>query len=243
MHSVTLILYFKGTPPYTSGEILKLTPYFSNFHDDSRRHVFHDAVHDLESFLWVLVHICMTRGGPGGIRREELKEESQENEQYNTLRRAVYCFFDSDDDTMAANKQRIFQHLKLLDEFVLDNFHVYFQRLREPVKEWFRVLKLAYGFHAFEYHGIHEMVLDILNHALWSLPGDVDEAGQNVLKEREKDIDRLAGNPFGTVQGSPPPHTSPVGSRLATAQYSPEPPSSPTPPRPRKKPKKTRGKK
>src|SRR5258708_19796751 len=79
-----------GTPPYTSGEILSDQRYFHG-----HPHVFHDAVHDLESFFWVLVHICLTRNGPGGVRRDELKEENEEKEEYIPLRRVVFCFFDS----------------------------------------------------------------------------------------------------------------------------------------------------
>ena len=50
--------------------------------------------------------------GPGGVRREELEQKNEANEAYNSLRRVVYFLFDSDMDTMAANKREIFQTSK-----------------------------------------------------------------------------------------------------------------------------------
>src|SRR5258708_39138540 len=86
-------MHFKGTPPYTSGEILSDWQYFHGHRDK----VFHDAVHDLESFFWVLVHICITWQGPGGVRREELEQENEAKEGNKDLRlgRVVHFFFDS----------------------------------------------------------------------------------------------------------------------------------------------------
>src|SRR6266498_586206 len=160
-------MHLKGTPPYTSGEILSGQRYFD--HEDN---VFHDAVHDLESFLWVLIHICITRQAPGGVRREELEQKNQAREEYNSLRRVVHCFFDSDMDMMATNKREIFKHPSEFEQYVLDKFHGYFQPLRDLVKEWFHLLILAHKFHAFEYYNIHDMVLEILDRALEPAPPD-----------------------------------------------------------------------
>jgi hypothetical protein len=212
----------KGTPPYTSGEILESQRYFR------RGHVFHDAVHDLESFFWVLVHICLTRKGPGGVRREELEEEN-ENEEFTTFRRVIFCFFDSSDDTMRANKRHLFLNPDHLEEFVLANFHDYFHTLKGLVKEWFHVLLLAHQFHAFEYHNIHNMVVEILDKALRSMPAEsIDKAGQAVLDKRKVDIEELHRNPFGKLQLSPHPHVSPSNQRQMSAVPS-SPPSLPTP--------------
>ena len=227
-------MHVKGTPPYTSGEILSNQRYFPG-----RRGTFHDAVHDLESFFWVLVHICITRQGPGGVRRQELEQKNQDKEEYRALRRVVHCFFDSDMGTMAANKREVFVNPDELEQFVLNHFHGYFHPLRELVKEWFHLLALAHQFHAFEYYDIHDMVIEILDHALESLPSnDIDEAAQKVLNDRKANIEKLGGNPFGKVQQSPPPHTSPSNQTQTqvaqTIRYAP--PSSPTP-----APKKKRG--
>ena len=220
------LMHSKGTPPYTSGEILSARRYFSNLVSK----VFHDAVHDLESFFWVLVHICMTRQGPGGVRREELEQENQDNEDYEGLRRVVYCFFDSEDNRMAENKAEIFTHQNHLEQYVLGNFHDYFRPLQELVKEWYHLLILAHKFHAFEYHNIHDMVLEILDRAVDSAPPeDIDERAQKVLDDRKANIEKLLdGNSFGKVQQSPPPHTSPMSQRVTQSVHRSQ-PSSPTP--------------
>jgi len=224
----------KGTPPYTSGEVLLNHRYLIR-----NQSAFHDAIHDLESFFWVLVHICITRQGPGGVRREELEQKNQDKEEYHGLRRVVHCFFDSDMTTMGMNKLEIFTNQHELEQFVLDNFHCYFQQLRKPVKEWFQLLILAHQFQAFEYYNIHDMVIDILDRALRSLPlDDIDEAAQKVLDDRKANIEKLGSNPFGKVQHPPPLHTSPASQRQAATvavRYSP--PSSPTPGPPSKKAK------
>jgi hypothetical protein len=217
-------MHLKGTPPYTSGEILSGRRYFHGHHD----HVFHDAVHDLESFFWVLLHICITRQGPGGVRREELEQKNVMNGEYNSLRRVVFFLFDSDMDTMAENKAEMFTHPVEFEQYALDHFHGYFQPLRDLVKEWFHLLILAHQFHAHEYRNIHNMVLEILDRALVSVPPEeISEATQKVLEDRKANIEKLSdGNPFGKVQQSPPPHTSPTSQRQAVYRSLP---SSPTP--------------
>jgi len=218
-------MHLKGTPPYTSGEILSGQRYF--LHRDK---VFHDAVHDLESFFWVLLHICLTRQGPGGVRREELEPKNQAKEEYNVLGRVVHFLFDSDAVTMAANKREIFTYPDYLEEYVLSNFHDYFQPLRKVVKEWFHLLIIAHQFHAFEYYDIHDMVIEILDRALGPAPSDdIDEVAKKVLDDRKADMEKLSGgNPFGKVQRSPVTHTSPT-SRKQVVQPIYSPPSSPTP--------------
>lgn len=71
------------------------------------------------------------------------------------------------------------------------------------------------------------MVLEVLDRALESLPPDnIDGKAQKVLDERKANIEKLGKNPFGQIQQSPPPHTSPSSQRQ-TIHYTP--PNSPTP--------------
>ena len=218
-----LLTRIQGTPPYASGEVLSGRRYFCD-----RSRYFHDAVHDLESFFWVLVQICITRQGPGGARRDELQETNKYKKEHGKLARVVLCFFDSDTTTMVANKQEIFYRTEDLDEHVLDHFHDYFQPFRKTVKEWYHLLILAHQYHAFEYHDIHDMVLDILNRALGSLPHEnIGQMGRKVLDERKANIEFLCDNPFGKVQRPPPEHTSSLGRKAGTAVAHYSPPSSP----------------
>ena len=212
----------QGTIPYTSGEIMSLQRYFRG-----HRPVFHDAVHDLESFFWVLIHICITRKGPGaGDHCQELEQANDENQAYHTLRRVILCFFESDDATIRENKRELFQNPHHVGEFVLDQFHPYFRPLRKLVEEWYHVLQLAHEFHAFEYRDIHDMVLEIVDKTLVSLPANgIDHAAQEVLNDRKADIEHCRGNPFGTkVQYLRPRHGTLPSSRRHVS-YS----SSPTP--------------
>ena len=123
--------------------------------------------------------------------------------QWSAKSRTFPFLFESDTNTMAANKGEMFMHAGHLEEYVLDNFHDYFQPLRKVVKEWFHLLILAHQFHAFEYHDIHNMVLEMLDRALESAPLDdvIDEVARKVVDDRKADIEKLLdGNPFGKVQ-------------------------------------------
>ena len=117
--------------------------------------------------------------------------------------------------------------LSEFDRYILDNFYGYFQPLQ---KEWFHLLILAHKFHAFEYHDIHDMVLEILDRALESTPDDINEASEKVIEDRKANIKKLSDdNSFGKVQQSPPPHTSPTSQRRVAHSVRRSPPSSPTP--------------
>ena len=223
-------MHLKGTPPYTSGEILSTQRYFRGHfgHNDK---VFHDAVHDLESFFWVLIHICITRQGPGGVRREELEQKNEADEAYDGLRRVIYYLFDSDMNTMQDNKAQLFTHPLDLEPFILDNFHPYFQPLKEVVKEWFHLLILAHKFHAYEYYNIHHMVLEVLDRAVKTSPlEDMSRASRKVLDDRATNIKKLSdGDPFVNIQQCPAPHTSPTTRGQVSRGVCRSLPSSPTP--------------
>ena len=55
-----------------SYEILKNTVHLSIATERRPKFFMHDAVHDMESFFWVIVYLCLTRQSGGDIRREEL---------------------------------------------------------------------------------------------------------------------------------------------------------------------------
>lgn len=61
-----------------SSELLEATCYYAEtmgvrngIHEG---HPVHTVIQDIESFFWVLLYLCLTRGGPVGGRREELDE-------------------------------------------------------------------------------------------------------------------------------------------------------------------------
>ncbi|KAF9008180.1 hypothetical protein BDZ89DRAFT_1079107 [Hymenopellis radicata] len=155
-----------GTLSYTSGEILSPERYYYPI-QSGESDLFHDAVHDIESVFWVLIHICLTRSGPGVQQREELTEDSQAHEQ---LRSVVYRFFDADRRVLAFNKRKLFIYRGDFGESIFQSFHPYFDELKPFMREWFSLLVLAYGYvEGYEYHNIHSRVQDILERALDSV--------------------------------------------------------------------------
>jgi len=89
----------------------------------------HNAVHDMESFLWIILYLAITCGGPGGFCREELKLDNSEGDHIRE--HALLRFFDSE-DIMALGKEKshIFSATageEFLEDEVFIYFHPYFQ--------------------------------------------------------------------------------------------------------------------
>ncbi|KAF8889477.1 hypothetical protein CPB85DRAFT_275757 [Mucidula mucida] len=163
-----------GTPPYTSGEILSRERYYID------SDLFHDAVHDMESFFWVLIHICLTRSGPDAQQRVELDGDNKDHQQLCFI---VHCFFSCTENDLAFNKRKLFKAPDDFEKVIIPHFHPYFDELKPFMREWFSLLVLAYDYlEGYEYHNIHRRVLDILDRALASM----------TLEERDSDAGRKA---------------------------------------------------
>ncbi|KAF8918249.1 hypothetical protein CPB85DRAFT_1558476 [Mucidula mucida] len=148
-----------GTPPYASAEVLGAAPV--RYGTDSIAVPYQDAIQDIESFLWILVHICLTRSGPSGARRAELTEHG------NVLRKVVYRVFNSDNATLALNKHRLFAIPSDFEKDIIGNFHPYFHPLKPLVREWLGLLRLAYTHRElYEYHTLHRRVIAMLEKAV-----------------------------------------------------------------------------
>ncbi|KAF9000920.1 hypothetical protein BDZ89DRAFT_1147122 [Hymenopellis radicata] len=232
-----------GTPPYTSGEILSRERYYPS------PDLFHDAVHDIESFFWVLIHICLTRSGPNAQRRAEL-DDSKDHPQLHLV---VYCFFDGDQDLLAFNKKKLLKTPDDFEKYIIPHFHPYFDELKPFMQEWFSLLVLAYQYvEGYEYHNIHRRVQDILDRALVSMTPeerDSDAGRKAVIGSRHDLLDEFklmetltdAGGDTGIVKSFD--RTSPSAQRPGNAKqytdppnsgsFSPPPSPSPMPPRSR----------
>ncbi|TFY81315.1 hypothetical protein EWM64_g2696 [Hericium alpestre] len=153
----------------------------------------HSAIHDLESFFWVLVYLCLTRKGPGGARREELCTRNPTEKRAQALHVIVYCLFDSDDDrTLTRNKKRLFEKPDDFEDLIMGHFHPYFERLKPLLSAWWKILRL--GFYAYDdvmQGTIHQQVLDILNEEVKNISeGYPTHAEEQASDAMEKELAR-----------------------------------------------------
>jgi len=207
----------QGTPPYISGEILSDKHYFISL-EDSEPLVHHDAVHDIESFFWVLVEICLTLKGPGEGRNElagdpagdpeDIPEPGHgDHQRIKHLRSVVWHLFNSDLGRLYKYKQRLFREPKLFETDVLQNFHSSFDFLKPLISEWFSLLRIAHRFRSYEYYTLHDRVLAIFEKVLKSMGSQLDrldEAGIQELKARQEDIKRIFSVSRFEAQGNIP---------------------------------------
>ncbi|KAK0200518.1 hypothetical protein DFS33DRAFT_1397272 [Desarmillaria ectypa] len=175
------------TPPFAThvaqhGERTGTLPYISHKILDKAVNVVHVAIHDMESFFWVVIYICLTRAGPGGSLRHALKSPSEDddNDSYETrkIRALVYFFFDAPEGDILYNKRKLFdnpgpEHLR---EHVLNYFDPYFAPLKPVVLEWWRILNLAFKFRdGFEYRFPILPFQRAIEEALQQLPDKYEE--------------------------------------------------------------------
>ncbi|KAG5650351.1 hypothetical protein H0H81_012543 [Sphagnurus paluster] len=169
-----------GTPPFMSAEVLA----GYTFSQDHKKRFYHNANHDMESFLWVLINICVVRSGPGkGMARPENSEG---------LLKCVHDFFDGDYLTLEKSKWRLLENPKRLDSDVLEFFHPYFEDLKPLVRQWWAVLVLAYQYRANEFYHIHKHIIRILENSIAALqdPPIPHEATVNELRRRKEQHQR-----------------------------------------------------
>ncbi|KAF5376753.1 hypothetical protein D9615_007828 [Tricholomella constricta] len=157
-----------GTLPFISPEVLmQLSMYDANKRRCKEGEFRHNSVHDLESFLWVLVYICLTRKGPGiGMVRDELTSDTGPKR----LRNVIRTYFDADEHILEKMKHRLFETSDTFESDIIASFHPYFDSLKPLVKKWWERICLAYRHHGNEYYHIHSHILRILNNALPAIP-------------------------------------------------------------------------
>ena len=131
----------------------------------------HNAIHDMESFFWVLVYICLTRNGPGGKRRPELMppKPGGRSPLYNTIQKVFENVNLSD---LALQRQNLVMDLLLFNQDILNHFHPYFEPLRPMMEKWYTLLQRGRSYHSIEYDHIHIHVKAILDEAIMNLEPD-----------------------------------------------------------------------
>lgn len=120
----------------------------------------HSAVHDLESFFWVLVWLCLLLVRPAEARNTE--------DCGRVLRDAMKDLFDGDEDRyLAASKELTWVSDQKFTNKVLINISPYCLPLKNLVITFRRTLYNAYIERNFE--GLHEAVLALFDDALAQL--------------------------------------------------------------------------
>jgi len=191
--------------------------------------------------MWVLIYLCLTRKGPGGVRRDELAFDATLDDTTKPVQTIVYCFFDTKDrNLLASSKSGLFQDPGDMEDYIISQFHPYFDALKPLVSEWWRILQRSYRFSEFTI--IHDLFLAAIEKAikgLQSTPPSSDTAGtKQELDRRCADLNQLltlgaeAAGPSSTDTVpwavSPERVTKSVGSYRLDAIGSAEPPSSPS---------------
>lgn len=157
----------------------------------------HSAVHDLESFFWVLVWLCVTRGGPA-TRRACLDREASDNSNAGPERdkesvrnpdldRFLASTFENNSaGTLAEIKRGAFREILLADEeatnmwlYELDDLLIsdFFRPLQDLIRSYYRVLQTAY--HNRDHRDLHSKVIKCFEDA----QADVSISAENLLDE------------------------------------------------------------
>ncbi|KAG5640199.1 hypothetical protein DXG03_000597 [Asterophora parasitica] len=174
-----------GTLPYMSAEVLAGKSFFSNV-TRSKKPFIHTSVHDVESFLWVLVHICLTRRGPGiDMGRHELNPNHDDYDKHAPLVEILRDCFDGGASTLKTTKEKFYEDIDLFETRILDHFHPYFAPLKSLVRQWWEILVHAYQFRANEYYHIHDHILRLLKAAISDLGDDGTKRAQQEDTDRE----------------------------------------------------------
>ncbi|KAI0924109.1 hypothetical protein AcV5_010538 [Taiwanofungus camphoratus] len=134
-----------GTRPFISPEVLGRKPLW----DHSRKrpktmprlHPKHDFIHDLESFFWVLVWLCMSRSGPAKRREELITPNSEDDEFCETFKQ----LFEGSDDVLVLMKEKVFRVPESFDSAVLDHVTDWCDPLKSLLEKFYDILTAAYA--------------------------------------------------------------------------------------------------
>ncbi|KAG6834315.1 hypothetical protein H0H93_010524, partial [Arthromyces matolae] len=227
-----------ATLPFTSPEILHQS------HDTP-----HDLRHDLESFFWCMTFICITRNGPGGQRREELRSDfkGEITVKVKALRVVNYTLFSADIYTLWDNKAELFKNPTHFEKYIMPHFHTYFDPLKPLMERWWKILHLAHRYRMLEtMHLFLQHELKLTSEALRSTKPTPENAEQTkkILEQRKEQLTKLRTAPSSTqaqqsdVEAGIPPSRqgtfdlSPSSGRIdheESKYHGGEPPASPTP--------------
>ncbi|KAG5643655.1 hypothetical protein DXG03_000535 [Asterophora parasitica] len=181
----------KGTDPYISADVLNGRWTFppTICRNDLDSSFSHNAVHDMESLLWVLTYLCLTRKGPGmNMLRDELHVGQK---GYPPLRRVIIKYFDAPRELLKDSKPQLLLRPELLDDEILPLFHPYFDPLKPLVRQWLSTLILAHCYRGHEWYYIIQHIRRLLRMTRENLPRPAEcdmVATARELKRRDDEL-------------------------------------------------------
>lgn len=145
----------------------------------SEQQCIHEAIHDLESFLWVMTEHAMSRQGPGGKHHDKLNPEhptfkSEANQQLCVV--YYYLFRATSILVLAQEKRHMFQTPTDYGDYTLGVLHEYFDPIKDYLGKLFFLLFLTHQ-HCLD--DIYTPFLCILQQAedhLATLPSQISKA-------------------------------------------------------------------
>ncbi|KIJ38846.1 hypothetical protein M422DRAFT_258493 [Sphaerobolus stellatus SS14] len=187
---------------------------------DPLGNVAHDAIHDIESFFWLLIHIMLTRNGPGGSRRDISV----------ALAGVLDLYFHGDPGTLSRKKGGLFLFSKKYEDAqaelsnLMVHFDSYFEPLKSLVQQWWNLLYFAHKYEAYELWNIHANTLRILDKPL---PGpssaQSEQTNPEVNRREEYHKSTLDAIKNSTIARRPQPRTPEKRDRKATSTASAQP--------------------
>ncbi|RDB28768.1 hypothetical protein Hypma_015861 [Hypsizygus marmoreus] len=188
-----------GTLPYMSYEVLAgaTHPIYYGLRDGyyDLPTFFHNAAHDVDSFNWVLIHICLTRKGPGmDMHRDELLPPSNESPETKPLHTLLHDLFHADERKIKETRLALLLPPTKFDDEVVPLFHPYFKLLEPMMKQLWHTMALAYRFRAFEYVHAQDFAIEILERTEAQYEHD---ASFNDIKDTRKRNDIAMFNGLG----------------------------------------------
>ncbi|CCM06880.1 uncharacterized protein FIBRA_09189 [Fibroporia radiculosa] len=209
-----------GTRPFMSGELLRKRRYFVQ-PDETLSAPRHDAIHDMESFLWVLVYICLSRDGPAH-RRRELWDNSEDAEPLRDNWRAL---FEGEFGYLA--KRTLIDNRGEFKLCVLNFLPDYYKPLETVLAKLRDILETAYRSREFDH--VHEDFIKAMEAARLKMEPIADPKH---IELQKREIQGRQNDDIRTGDISPIPKGVNVGTAISSTTASRlQEPESPTPKR------------
>ncbi|PFH46574.1 hypothetical protein AMATHDRAFT_7642 [Amanita thiersii Skay4041] len=168
--------YQTGTIPFMSHQAL------SGSTERKNEPFIHDAYHDMESFFWVLVYVCVTTQGPLGGRRPEMDGNKKFANQVTDMFHQEMQYL--------GKTRKDYIHLEDAFKSLLSCLHPSFHDLQPLIEKWRDILSFTSSNKGLDRDIIHHHMLRVLKKTISELkrknPVETDEIAKKNRAVREK---------------------------------------------------------